>query len=384
MPVGTERFVVRSQPDHRAIDAPSRLRRLYTVLAEDGNDLDVCQLGPILDLLDRLIAAESSVKEKLSPSIGQLIGDLSILGECLRQFANYHPWASSFDRASEELEEEITKSFRTSSHLSSGVYLVFLRTANRGLADYADPSGGKWEYPVHEKRDKQNVDKLRQAEASLDSFWAGVDEQMFDMMGWMKATAFSRLLCTPHALQRTPEWVEPAKGKGAARESTKDEHVRLLTPMSDVFFKRRLNEDCFDEDAYLAAAELEVSAPTQNKHKGPAPAKPFVLDARAYKTFRILLYDPTSTHTPRDVPWQDFLHAMTAVGFGGLKLYGTAWHFWRKADWQQSIQFQSPLPATKLPFQTARIYGKRLRRRFGWTATMFELAETRKAKKRSK
>ncbi|KAG0043471.1 hypothetical protein BGZ83_011355, partial [Gryganskiella cystojenkinii] len=76
---------------------------------------------------------------------------------------------------------------------------------------------------------------------------------------------------------------------------------------------------------------------------------------RALKVFSTLFYQPSSSAQPGEIPWNDFLHAMTSVGFAVEKLYGSVWHFSpslssdKFAVWDRSIQFHEPHPIAKIP-----------------------------------
>ena len=102
----------------------------------------------------------------------------------------------------------------------------------------------------------------------------------------------------------------------------------------------------------------------------------FMVDSRALKVFRTLFFHSAVTSTPGEVSWNDFLHAMTSVGFSAEKLYGSVWHFQpSKLDVERSIQFHEPHPVSKIPFTVARRIGRRLSRAYGWFGAMFALKE---------
>lgn len=103
----------------------------------------------------------------------------------------------------------------------------------------------------------------------------------------------------------------------------------------------------------------------------------FALDKRSFKVFSILFYRPSTNSQPGEIPWNDFLHAMGATGFGMQKLYGSIWHFTpSNLDVERSIQFHEPHPISKIPFRTARRIGRRLFRTYGWHGGMFTLKDT--------
>lgn len=57
-----------------------------------------------------------------------------------------------------------------------------------------------------------------------------------------------------------------------------------------------------------------------------------------------------------------------------MKLYGSVWQFRpTRLDVERNILFHEPHPQGKLPFKTARRYGRRLNRAYGWVGEMFVL-----------
>jgi hypothetical protein len=102
------------------------------------------------------------------------------------------------------------------------------------------------------------------------------------------------------------------------------------------------------------------------------PPRTFAVDDRALKTFRMLFFIPSTTNTPGEVSWTDFLHAMISVGFSATKMYGSAWQLQpSNLDVKCSIHFHEPHPSGKIPFRVARRHGRCLQRTYGWEASSF-------------
>ncbi|PNP75469.1 hypothetical protein FNYG_11273 [Fusarium nygamai] len=209
-------------------------------------------------------------------------------------------------------------------------------TPSPGLLPFFENKLGKFTYPEHRRRNKENVEMMRRAESNLDSFWARADRYLYDRTKNMNESILMGLLKSPRVLQRTPEWVEPTKEKKKV--------VDIEQPLSTYFFG--LSSDDRDTKASgrlsvkPAKAKLKTrGTTTQSTDTDEAPAeamaeaaledpKPvFKVDRRALKTFRILFYDPDVTSTPGEVAWNDFLHALTSVGLAAEKLYGSVWQF---------------------------------------------------------
>jgi len=65
----------------------------------------------------------------------------------------------------------------------------------------------KMKYPAEKRRTAATVQKMREAELALDSFWQSTDEYYRDKTGKILDDLFADLL-SPRPLYRTPEWVE--------------------------------------------------------------------------------------------------------------------------------------------------------------------------------
>ena len=163
--------------------------------------------------------------------------------------------------------------------------------------------------------------------------------------------------------------------------------IKLMQPLSEIDFereyrsqrtlieggdaepkeKRKTRGETRAEIADALLAEVPKEAPQDTPST-------FKVDKRAAKTFKTLFFTPSVSAVPGDVIWRDFLHAMVSVGFSALKLHGSAWQFMPEGlDANKAIQFHEPHPSPKLPYPTARMYGRRLSRTYGWNAETFVL-----------
>ncbi|KAJ5976101.1 hypothetical protein N7481_009808 [Penicillium waksmanii] len=118
-----------------------------------------------------------------------------------------------------------------------------------------------------------------------------------------------------------------------------------------------------------SAADTEVESLHEQNEFDRQPT--FPMDTSALKVFRTIFFNPATTSTPGEVPWNVFLHAMTLVGFAATKLYGSVWQFQpTKLDVERSIQFHEPHPRGKVPFTTARRFGGTMNGVYGWSGGM--------------
>jgi len=73
-------------------------------------------------------------------------------------------------------------------------------------------------------------------------------------------------------------------------------------------------------------AEIEQTTPeAPGERPGKQPV--FKVDKNILKVFNTLFYTPKQSDTPREIPWVEFLHAMTVTGFASQQLYGSIWQF---------------------------------------------------------
>ncbi|KAB8243617.1 hypothetical protein BDV35DRAFT_407355 [Aspergillus flavus] len=306
----TSKISVTSKPGAKMNKVETQLIWLLRNLWEDGYDLFLFGMPLVVDELGRLLQSEKQAQELLSSYITEVIGDISIFSQC-------------------------------------------------------KPTEGKFTYPIEKHRTKENVAALRRAESYLDAFWAAIDQIMVTKAGDSSGTAVRNLLSQPRILQRTREWIEPEKPQRASQD--KPSGVDLYTlyqPVSSVY-------------SGLSARALDISQPkTKVKTRGtphpvgkaealPQPDRvdrqpTFSVDARALKVFRAVFFNPATTSTP--------------VSFTAMKLYGSVWQFRpTRLDVERNILFHEPHPQGKLPFKTARRYGRRLNRAYGWFGEMFVL-----------
>ncbi|KAI0896191.1 hypothetical protein F4806DRAFT_502516 [Annulohypoxylon nitens] len=332
--------------------------------------------------------ADRKARQMVSSYVAMMIGELSIMGECLRQVETYFPWANSFETMVDR-EDGIKKEFAKSTAAEARLLATFKDAALTPIVSFVDPLDKKFEYPVGKKRNKDNIEKLRRAEACLDTFWAKVDDLMYSNMGNLGGMALKQLLTQPRLLHRTPEWIEPLKSKEPKpKPEAVSEIDALVKPLSALYFD--LESPSARKEALLswtgktkvktrgtpAAKAVEPAPSDVTPKENPSDPQPrFKVDARAAKVFRILFYNPNIHTTPGEVAWLDFLHAMSSVGFCAQKLYGSVWHFQpSRLDVERSIQFHEPHPYAKIPFLVARRYGRRLNRAYGWFGDMFATA----------
>lgn len=367
-----------------------RLIWLLGVLSEDDPFLISAGMSLIVDELERLLQSDPKVRDLFSSYVTTVIGDISIISQCLHQLDIYYPWARGFEGELVNREDRFREDYRERTtpwaQILAGLHDT---TSLEQAANLGEPSAGKFTYPVEKRRSKESVEALRSAESHLHAFWAAVDQIMIAKTDKLKDTAVANLL-SQRILQRTPDWVELIKPSTAETTETTDNQGK---GKADAYFSYHATSGVSSE---IPAKPLDVTKPkTKVKTRGipqtptgaieaeiltppnPTNYQPtFFVDARALKVFHTILFNPTVTSSPGEVPWNDFLHAMTSVGFMAMKLYGSVWQFQlTRLNVERNIQFHEPHLRGKLPFRVARLYGRRINRAYGWFGGMFSLAK---------
>ncbi|KAK2730623.1 hypothetical protein CKAH01_02451 [Colletotrichum kahawae] len=361
----------------------THLTWLLRTLWEDGQNLFLASMPLVLDELERLLHAEPRAKELVSPYIASVIGSLSIISHCISQLDLYHPWAQSYDSMMVDREDGLKKEFAVQTAGRAKVMAVLKESNVLPAARLAEPSNNRFAYPSEKRRTKAVTATLIEAERNLDAVWAAVDRLILEKAGGLWMDAVRHVLEHNRSLQRTPEWVDEPAASGERKPKAKATDVQtdmVYRPLSTLYFEKsgEAAEDVsqppkMKKKTKGVAAETSTPTADTDTHNEPA-LSPIRVDARSFKVFRTLFFDPNVTSHPGQVSWKDFLHAMTATGiFAAEKLYGSVWQFERKDGDQSRIQFHEPHPYGKIPFVVARRIGWRLHRNCGWTGDMFVL-----------
>ncbi|KIW99134.1 uncharacterized protein Z519_00797 [Cladophialophora bantiana CBS 173.52] len=356
---------------------------LFRILWEDDQQLFLLQMPLVVDELQRLLDSEPRAREMVTGRISDIIGDLAIICECLRQLDTYLPWALTFENQMVGKEKNIQKRYQLTLNPTSRMLAGFKERNENVTAQLGKPVGNRFDYPVWRRRNKENIEIMRRSEANLDAFWSYVDKKMGGRATDVTKTAVMNLL-TSRTLQRTPEWTDP---KALNKQSPKNDIESITKPLSEVYFElesrtsqtlsstaRRVPKEKIKTRGVPSTSTADHLAEPQANPFDPQPT--FAVDSRAFKVFRTLFFVPSVSATPGEVGWNDFVHAMTSTGFAAEKLYGSVWHFTpTKLDVERSIQFHEPHPSGKIPFRVARRHGRRLYRAYGWHGSMFVLQE---------
>ncbi|KAJ5711451.1 hypothetical protein N7488_005607 [Penicillium malachiteum] len=355
-------YVVMAESGMKKTKVERKLIYLLGILWCGGQQLFIARLPVAMGEIERLIQSEKEARELLSPYVFSVIGDLSILSQCLNQLAHFQPWARTLDCIKGEEEDHLKMDYEKRTDVHMGI----VRALTNGKSGYdealslGDLSGGRFTYPIDKRRTRENVEALRKAESNLDSFWAAIDQIMISKTGDLSSTALHALLSQPRALQRTLEWIETEKPSTVTPTTSKEPETDVNALIKS-FFELKYDSPTKKVDSVKVKVKVKTRGKEQNQpgrveklevlHQlGPTDSQLTLnVDARSLKVFRTMFFNPSTTSTPGEIQWTEFLHAMTSVGFAATKLYGSAWQFEpTKPGIERNIQFHEPHPQGKL------------------------------------
>lgn len=329
-------------------------------------------LQNLLDEVERHVHNDAEQRKRISPWVAENMSDLGILGELQRQLALSGPGPRMTVLVPEdELQKDLTKVMMPYHKIRNAF------NASYRLADVYKPLRAV-DYPSDKKRTKATTEKMRKAEKDLFAFWLKADEHVVKQT---RGTTVQEILpeVGERIIHTTSMWIEPTTIEednrtdvAAAAEAfpTRDleEHTeRTQSPSQPLPNKAKIqirgvgSESVPGED--LIAEDAVATEDTRPR---------FTVSKRDYKVYATLFRPPTEDGLPGEVPWTDFLHALSSVGFSVEKLHGSAWIFRRTHEApERSIIFHEPHPSSKIPFRTARHYGRRLEWAYGWSRETF-------------
>lgn len=153
-----------SRPGFKMDNVEEQLVWLLRTLWEDGTDLFLASTPLVIDEIERLIQSEPRAGQLLSSRITAIIGDLSIISQCLNQLGLYHPWARSFESETADRNETLQKEYAQRTQ-SWGKILAALheKSISSRAITLGQPTGSKFVYPVDKRRTRENVEALREA-----------------------------------------------------------------------------------------------------------------------------------------------------------------------------------------------------------------------------
>lgn len=339
------------------------------------NDRQLFLLGlpAVVDEIESKIERDPIEKAKFSALVTRIFSDLGLIARIYHELEIYLPWADGYDNALGEYKDEIEKDFPRQLSLIASLTNNLKAT---GLANFGSPAEGRFHYPSDKRRNKQTTESMRKAEHNLDEFWQKIDDVYRRNTGETLTQAVQHLCTSTRALERTPEWIEPTNVPKTKSQDKTGRNEPSSIPQFDTddvskFVAPQPKSKPKTRGTVIAAEPTSPEAPVATT----TDVQPtFRLKARAIKVFKVLFWQPSQNDLPGEIPWADFLYAMTSTGFAVEKQYGSVWQFTPTTlDVEHSIQFHEPHPSAKIPFRNARRIGRRLNRSYGWHGGMFVL-----------
>ncbi|KAF5879380.1 uncharacterized protein Bfra_006589 [Botrytis fragariae] len=367
--------------------------KLFFILYELSQNEAIlyCSLPDLVDELERYLLANPAEKDRITTLGGSILSDIGIVASISRDLYLYQPWASSVNqrlKADDGTIKAITES-KWKRTLD-----VFENLENQAVDELTKliESPHCFHYPAERRRNAANNHRMRQAENLLDKVWDHLNQAYFDASRETTLSiALQDLISSERRLIRTPRWVEVApKAKPPLEQRTaiddelisSFEHVRIEEEKStqspepgNQIIKAKAKSKSRKAGPSRESAPLTEEVP--EAEEAQAPREVIKVNKKTYRVFTALFYTPSEKDPPGEISWQDFLQAMAAGGLNSEALYGSIWHFTpqeQHADkLKRSIQFHQPHPG-KLSLRTARFFGRRLNRAFGWDIELFSLA----------
>lgn len=335
----------------------------------------------LLHEMDRMMRNDVKQRRRVSPWVASAVSKLALVYELNRQIALSHPGLQIESSVPGHILQADSK--RRNEVIDRFQAVLMQAREDNAFAALGTPLS-KFHYPSDKRQTAATTEAMRSAERYLDESWAGVDQYFVKKTG----STFNGLIkekITIRELCRTPAWTEPADSAAPKSKDGDATSVQLLAATLKESTERKIMKENHPLPKVKSKTRGEaadatklpgLSPPTNAEKKDStidsSPDPIFSLDKRAYKVFTSLFRLSTKDGVPGELPWNDFLYAMVAIGFSVHSLDGSASIFSRTDEGvDRSIIFHEPHPDSKMPYLIAKRVGRRLNRTYGWTAENF-------------
>lgn len=355
----------------------------------------VDELDRVLD--DRLGTISRDAPDVTPPHVASVLETLGILAECLNQIERLMSWSSLITDSPEEAKKYHLVAEKESDELRRPLhYLVHERDNifhNSGIDELAIPYPERFDCPRTKERTKKVVQTLRSSEENLDKFW----EKCIAQLKLHKALPDGVRLLLEIRPERTPVWSRPerpSRPPGPEPEpepaQAEEAEVSIAGPsLHDEYVAKQRELEAADspEPSTQLGSTTAQEASVQEMTSPPAVADvsqqgKIRVKASTLETLRIMMYDAEGPGSVSgELAWVDLRAAMIDIGFGMVKgTVGSAWNFIPGRSLQlapaaadTAITFHDPHPRRRMDANLARMCGRRLNRRYGWTLDTFAL-----------
>lgn len=400
--------------DPRKDQLPSRYRKLQSEVdagTTRGRVLDKIRLllvknhrtqfglGAVIDELDRVLddrlgTVSRDAPDATPPHVASVLESLGILAECLNQIERLmSSWSLRMD-SPEEAERYLLVAEVCADLQGPFQCLINHRDkifGSSGLEELAIPYPERFEYPRNKERTKKVVQKLRSSEENLDEFW----EKCITQLKLHQALPDGVRLLLEIQPERTPVWTRPERpsrppGPEPEPPQAEEAEVSIAGPsLHDEYLAKQRELEAADspEPSSQLGSTTAQEASVQETTSPPAVSEAsqqgkIRVKASTLETLRIMMYDPEGPGSVSgELAWVDLKAAMADIGFGMVKgTVGSAWNFIPGRELQLApaaadtpITFHDPHPRRRMDANLARMCGRRLNRRYGWTLDTFAL-----------
>ncbi|XXG94769.1 hypothetical protein Hte_001027 [Hypoxylon texense] len=359
-PGDDDSFELERYPDIPRSKSVEKLDYLINYLSSDDQGRFILGRKALITEIELLLQRDPEARSLVTTQVAHQLSIVGLLCECLQQISGLHLGMRAEKYRMHQNIEKYTDAFNEKYvceyDLMEEVKPEFWCILGK---DFMKETGGKFQYPVGERRTKETVDTMRQTEVYLDKFWG-------KLIWWLKNKGKQALPPNIEKIiiyesRKTEPWVEPqpsSKADKRGRSKTQD------------------NEDPFDQ--IIEKARVENEEAKRKKKETGDKNKTYEVDKRALKVFNALFFDGPDPSQVPEIAWKDFVHAIMAAGFKAEKLLGSGWLFTRLGPCEQGafkvIHFDEPYMGGKMSYELLRYYGIRLSRRLRWNREMFRLA----------
>lgn len=292
-------------------------------------------LTNIVGEIQRTLDEHSAESDSITPWVTSRFADLALVVEIGHQLDLFQPWSTMWRHYSDKklLDADYDEIAAINDMVDQAVVCT---TIDIDPANFA--------YPSDKRKNKDTVARMRASEKSLDHLWKKFDEHCIQHTGYnLHHFLYDFFKERQRRLQRTPPWVEPkSKGPSCTEQKVEPKLSTTTAPRSLPLQQLDPNARC----SHPGKAELlENSTPGKVKIKSRPAAARFereeladtkasvsedissnriMVTKRAYKVFSTIFHmvSDQEHHNRGEVAWNEFLYAMSSIGFSPEKLYG--------------------------------------------------------------
>ncbi|KAI2471192.1 hypothetical protein F4781DRAFT_387648 [Annulohypoxylon bovei var. microspora] len=347
----------------------NRLLWLLITFADRKNRFTFGARGLVAEL-DLFARQEPEARALISPFVASQVSTLGILFECISQIELFRPWIVGYMSYYAQNREQLEKNWAQDHSHITNIHNLRGEFWEQKAKLLKTDSKGEYVYLAYDSPTptKEEIEERRSAELHLDEFWAATTRGLKSM------DAISPYIQNlSYEVARTAPWVEPPK---AAKKGKKKSNIPS-DPLD------QLLDEAIAETKKMSLSEKNKSAaktPGSDAEGAAAATLTIEVNKRALKVFKAILFRGVGgTALAKGVQWNDFVYALTSVGFTAEKLFLSGWVFTPRDESKVThpflpIYFDEPYMGGEIHCLIARFYGRRLCRTFGWESDTFKLA----------